>query len=365
MASLALGVRFNPVSAGTADFVYSSAVTGYRAATVLTNGKVYRYRAESADLSEWEFGTGIWSTATNTLSRNTVNFSSTGSKVSFTLAPQVAITIAPDDVLAFDDAMTLTSVQQAQARSNLAVPIQGYIFGLTLSTAGSSNGFGIAAGQAANSTAIDLMVLASAYTKTTGAWAVGSGNGALDTSSIAANTWYHVYLIKRPDTGVVDVLISTSVSAPVLPTNYTEFRRIGSMRTEASSQWLKFSQLGDDFIWNTAFVDRATSVVGSTAAQTLALSVPPGIQFDANISVLTAAGTDTEGRGLVTSLDKADESTSAALNVGFSGPNGTTSISGLSVRTNVSGQIRYRVASTLSSIQIITFGWRDPRGRLS
>ena len=48
-----------------------------------------------------------------------------------------------------------------------------------------------------------LLSLASAYTKTTSAWGVGTGNGSLDTGSIANSTWYHVYLIKRVDTGVV------------------------------------------------------------------------------------------------------------------------------------------------------------------
>jgi len=138
MASLALGVRFNPVSNGTADFVYSSVVTGYRDPVAgLTNSKTYRYRAESADLSEWEFGTGIWSSTTNTLSRNTVSFSSTGSKVSFTNPPQVAITIAPDDMLSFDDTMSLTTTQQAQARSNIGAASSPSSRTRTVKTSGS------------------------------------------------------------------------------------------------------------------------------------------------------------------------------------------------------------------------------------
>lgn len=124
MASLALGVRFNPAAGGTTDFVYASTVTGYRVATsVLVNSKVYRYRAESADLSQWEYGTAIWSSATSTLSRNTITDSSNaGAKVNFSVAPQVAITIDVPDVLGFDDAMTLTTAQKKQAQSNLFVP---------------------------------------------------------------------------------------------------------------------------------------------------------------------------------------------------------------------------------------------------
>jgi hypothetical protein len=75
-----------------------------------------------------------------------------------------------------------------------------------------------------------MMTLAAAINKTTAAWAVGGGNGALDTGAIAANTWYNVHLIKRADTGFTDVLLSTSATAPKLPTNYTLFRRIGWSR---------------------------------------------------------------------------------------------------------------------------------------
>jgi hypothetical protein len=122
---------------------------------------------------------------------------------------------------------------------------RGHISGLTLSTAGASSNFSVAAGIAADGTGVDMLALASAITKTSGAWSAGSGNGALDTGSIANATWYHVHLIKRPDTGAVDVLISLSATSPTLPTNYTLSRRIGAMRSDGSAKWMKFIQDGD------------------------------------------------------------------------------------------------------------------------
>jgi hypothetical protein len=118
MASLALGVRFTANASGTGDFVTSGAVQGYRDASVLTDTKIYRYRAESADLSQWEYGYGAWSAGSSTLARTTVSFSSTGSKVSFSAAPQVSIVPFVEDILAFDDAMSLTAAQKAQGRQN-------------------------------------------------------------------------------------------------------------------------------------------------------------------------------------------------------------------------------------------------------
>jgi hypothetical protein len=91
-----------------------------------------------------------------------------------------------------------------------AVPLRGHIDGLTLSTAGASTTMTIAAGQATDSTNAVLMTLASALNKNTGAWAVGSGNGGLDEGTIANNSWYYAHLIQRPDTGVVDAVLSRS-----------------------------------------------------------------------------------------------------------------------------------------------------------
>jgi hypothetical protein len=54
--------RYNPTSGGTTDCTYLSAVTGYQSPTAagVVNTATYRYRAESADLSEWEVGYGAY-----------------------------------------------------------------------------------------------------------------------------------------------------------------------------------------------------------------------------------------------------------------------------------------------------------------
>src|SRR5207244_8196331 len=163
------------------------------------------------------------------------------------------------------------------------------LFGLTLSAAGGTATFGIAAGEAADSTGVDLMVLASAYTKTTSAWTVGSTNGAMDTGSVANNTWYYVHLIKRPDTGVVDVLFSLSATAPTLPTNYTIFRRLGAMKTNGSAQWIKFVQVGDYFMWAVPAID--VSNTNPTSATNYTMSVPTGITVCADESFLWSSPT--------------------------------------------------------------------------
>lgn len=99
MASFLNGVRFKPTTAGTADFVVSSAVQGYQtpANAGATDGATYRYRAESRDLLEWEIGTSVYTAATLTFTR-TVSFSSNNNaKVSFTRVPDVGLVFLAED----------------------------------------------------------------------------------------------------------------------------------------------------------------------------------------------------------------------------------------------------------------------------
>lgn len=103
--------RFNPTAGGTTNFTYASAVTGYQspAAAGIVNAATYSYRAESLDLTQWEIGTGTYTTATGVLTRGTVLFNSSatgtgagqsgaGTKINFTVAPQVAIVALAEDL---------------------------------------------------------------------------------------------------------------------------------------------------------------------------------------------------------------------------------------------------------------------------
>lgn len=111
----------------------------------------------------------------------------------------------------------------------LVSDIRGQIFGLTLSNnvTDATNDIDIAAGAAVDTTGTASMLLASSLTKRLdAAWAVGTGNGGLDTGAVGNNTYYG-YLIMRPDTGVVDAIFSLSSTAPTLPANYTLFAPLG------------------------------------------------------------------------------------------------------------------------------------------
>lgn len=287
MARFLNAVQFVPTLGGTTDFVVSSAVQGFMTPALAgaTTG-VFKYRAESADLTQWEIGEGTYTTGTLTITRTTVMYNSlgtgsypgqsgAGTKINFASPPNVGFVQAEQDTLGIDSFNGWTSAQKLQARLNVSAVLKGQIYGVQLSAAGASASFSITAGEAADSTGVDLLLLASAYTKTTSAWAVGTGNGGLDTGgAVTINTNYAVYLIKRPDTGVVDVIFSLNATTPTLPANYTLYRRIGWIRTDGSSQWWKFQQTGDYFQYGAAKIDYSAFAVGTSRAL-LTMSGPP------------------------------------------------------------------------------------------
>lgn len=126
MAGLLNVCRFTPTAGGTADFTYSSAIVGYQSpsAAGVVNGRLYKYRAESADLSQWENGEGAYNTGTGVLTRATVLFNSAGStsKINFTLTPSVGIVLLKEDLISIEEANSFTPTQQQQARTNIGWP---------------------------------------------------------------------------------------------------------------------------------------------------------------------------------------------------------------------------------------------------
>ncbi len=252
--------------------------------------------------------------------------------------------------------------------------LRSYLAGLTLSTAGASTVFHLLPGVAVDSTNATSMLLAAALDKSTGAWVVGSGVGGLDTGAIAASTWYHVYLIKRPDTGVVDVCISLSATAPTfgasIPAAYTLFRRIGSMKTNSSSQWISFTQWGDEFLWVSPILDVNVTNTG-TSAVTRTLSTPPGVQTIARMNI-SLSDPSSQAFAYFSPLATADlppttTGSAPGASMGFNplGIAANNMEAQISVLTDTNSAIRSRNFDVNANavMCISTLGWTDRRGR--
>lgn len=111
----------------------------------------------------------------------------------------------------------------------------------------------------------------------------GGANG-LDTGSEAANTWYYIWLIYNPGTSTYAGLFSTSSTSPTMPSGYTKKRRVGSVRNNASSNFLAWTQyLGDGNVSKILYDEETSTTIrvlnGGTATSftdvSLASFIPP------------------------------------------------------------------------------------------
>lgn len=247
----------------------------------------------------------------------------------------------------------------------------GTLYGLTLSnnTTDPTNDIDIAVGAARNSIDTANIDLLTALTKQLDvAWAVGTNAGMRATGVAIANGTYHIFLIKRPDTGVVDIAADTDVNGANIPANtnaaYTLRRRIGSIIRNAGVIY-PFSQVGDEFLFTNGIVsDLATTTLGTTALL-FAVSVPLGLKVTAIFSG-TMANASENRQVLFTSPDELDQ---APGNFGQAATRGTAGTGQLNtfgqirLRTDTSRQLRVRSDQTATVVNVGTHGWVDTRGR--
>ena len=80
-----------------------------------------------------------------------------------------------------------------------------------------------------------------------------SGAGGLDTGGVAADTWYAAWIISdSTQAEPVALMLSASFSSPTMPLTYDRKRLVGSVRTNGSSNLMRFVQQGnsrDRSVW--------------------------------------------------------------------------------------------------------------------
>lgn len=161
MAAFLNNCRFIPAAGATTDWVYASTVGGCQSPALAgaIDGRKYKFIAISTDLTQWEIAEGAYTAASGTFARTTVLYNSSGSgtasgqsgagtKISFTVAPNVAIVGVKEDLISIEEANAFTAAQMAQARANIGVTKKNYIINGAMmisqengTTAGSANGY--------------------------------------------------------------------------------------------------------------------------------------------------------------------------------------------------------------------------------
>lgn len=257
--------------------------------------------------------------------------------------------------------VSVTNGDGASGNPTISVtPPRGHLSGLTLANNGTdaNNDIDIAIGEASSdATTPVLMQLTSAITKRLdAAWAVGTNQGGLDTGTKAINTWYYLWLIRRPDTGVVDVLFSASATSPTLPANYTQRRRLpGAVRTDGSGNLRAFAMAGRSIYWNAPIQDYSAAAARTLAA--LTITVPPIVTL-ASVQV-TVTSVSTAGF-LSYQIGGSNVASPPTIQLGTSaGANAVTGSIDPPPLYAAAGQIMFGGGGTASTTAVFTIGFED------
>lgn len=235
----------------------------------------------------------------------------------------------------------------------------GHIFGLQLSNNGGdpANDINIGSGEAASDSSIPvLMKLPETIVKRLDfAWSTGFGG--LDTGTKEANKWYHVWLISRQSDGAVNALFSLSATNPVMPSGWTEKRRIGAIGTDGTGTIRPFVQAGSYFGLVTPF-SVATGANNGSVQRTL--DVPLGVKLRLHLAAYFTSPTNTA----FLAVKDADEGVATNSDfIGYSAAAGQNGAGVGFVFCNASGQVytySNRTDTTLTNLYLK--GWNDQRG---
>lgn len=205
--------------------------------------------------------------------------------------------------------------------------------------------------------------------KTTAAWAVGSGNGScVDGGACLSNTWYYGWAVKRPDTGVVDFVLTTTdpsllptVPFGTLPAAYTVFARMGWVKTDGAGNLVVFNQAsraGTPWFYLGASVLDVSVTNPGTSEISAALSVPPGALAIVNVSVSSPSIQSFLNIG--SPLYALDAPALNACNLAVA--SGGVAAGQFFVFTNSNREMKYRLSASNASlvVNIRTLGWINP-----
>lgn len=236
---------------------------------------------------------------------------------------------------------------------------KGYISGLTLSNASDTDhDITVSAGEARDSTDAQNLSLSVAMTKQIDAvWAAGDAAGGLFSGTVAADTWYHLFLIRKTSDESIDAGFDTSITAANIPSGYVEYRRIGSVLTDSLSNILAFQNPKDGvFRWQDPPLD-LNVVVGATTQQTATLTVPTGVIVNALVNWKTGSSGDVYIHPLSIDDEPPSDSSAPLQQIG----QGAGTPGQIEVLTNTSGQVAYRTGTTGGTEYASTVGWYDYR----
>jgi len=283
-------------SAGLGDFTISTTSSGYR--TFVSGDNALTFDCLITEGTTWEVRTGCTYTHSGTtLSRGTLEDSSTGSAITFTAAAIVS------------------QIPTAAWGNNVESIRKDFITGLQM-TWGSATSITVGTGAAYIQSSDSILRVSSAIT--------ASG------LSLTASTWYHVYLYNNSGTPAIEVVTTAPATAffgtARAKTSDTTRRYIGSVRATETDTMASFEHYPEQGLisYKDAVNTALYRVLSSgTATASTSVSVASLVASTSKLALLKLSNTDT-----ATSFAVADGGTTATV----TGPTGYLSVAP-SVRT--------------------------------
>lgn len=179
-----------------------------------------------------------------------------------------------------------------------------------------------------------------------------SGALGLDTGAEANSTWYHVWAIAKSD-GTKSVVVSTSSSAPTLPTGYTFYGYIGAVYNNSSGNLLTFIQRGVRVGIEPLRVVNVGTATSRTSFSLAAVVPPTAFSVDCNVRCTRAGSTGVAF--IVVTPSSGDDTGYVQVSQGSAGASYYTSASCYVVLTTAQTLYYYVGASTDGDVWVTGF----------
>src|SRR5580765_3351288 len=246
---------------------------------------------------------------------------------------------------------------------------RNYLAGLTIKNGTDTvNDVDIQPGECRDDSNSGDIVIGSVLTKQVdAAWAAGTNAGGRDatTNATLVDNTYHLFVIRNPTTGVCDAMFSSNLAAPVLPSGFTQKRRIASLVRAAGAGGFgglqPIIQLGDYFGLATVRLDISDGQAAGGVNSIGFVSIPNGIKW------LVAFSATFYTTGSIAQCRFSDPDQTDGNHVSMASPAASTASAGaFTVWCNNARLVNWSIPynpSGVCHLNIWIWGWWDTRGK--
>ena len=286
--------RMTTSTTGQGTITLGSAVSGFLSfsGAGVSDGDVISYAIE--DGSNREIGTGTYTSSGTTLSRTVLKSTNSDAAINLSGSAEVFIDASAEDMAGIDAAATLGKQRGPLAPHDKLVVLPNstnplYQVDIDADKIRLFDGTSRTKVFSSVNETVDI---------------TASGVDGLDTGSESSSQWYYIYIIAKED-GTVASLMSTSATAPTMPTDYVYKGLVSAVYNGSGSDIVPMNQID-----NKVGISQQTEVSSGTATSWTSVSVlvPPianvflghvsSIHSTVNARYMRVAA-DSSGRGIM------------------------------------------------------------------